>query len=111
MVRLAVTFPPGIFCADVGVTVTEGAGSMVSLSQLCKNAIAKTLEKGGLGIKVKLGGRLNGAEIARRETFKDGSIPSQTIRADVDFAYERAETPSGTLGLKVWIYKGDVFKK
>jgi small subunit ribosomal protein S3 len=79
--------------------------------RVIKQAIAKALEKGGLGIKVKLGGRLNGAEIARRETFKDGSIPSQTIRADVDFAYERAETPSGTLGLKVWIYKGDVFKK
>ena len=79
--------------------------------RVIKNAIAKTLEKGGLGIKVKLWGRLNGAEIARRETFKDGSIPSQTIRADVDFSYERAETPSGTLGLKVWIYKGDVFKK
>jgi hypothetical protein len=43
--------------------------------------------------------------------YKDGSIPTQTIRADVDFAYERAETPSGTIGLKVWIYKGDVFKK
>jgi len=79
--------------------------------RVIKNAIAKTLEKGGLGIKVKLGGRLNGAEIARRETFKDGSIPTQTIRADVDFAYERAETTAGTLGLKVWIYKGDVFKK
>lgn len=79
--------------------------------RVIKNAIAKTLEKGGLGIKIKLWGRLNGAEIARRETFKDGSIPSQTIRADVDFSYERAETPSGTLGLKVWIYKGDVFKK
>lgn len=79
--------------------------------RVIKNAIAKTMEKGGLGIKVKLGGRLNGAEIARRETYKDGSIPSQTIRADVEFAYERAETPSGTIGLKVWIYKGDVFKK
>lgn len=79
--------------------------------RVIKNAISKTLEKGGLGIKVKIGGRINGAEIARRETFKDGSIPSQTIRADVDFAYERAETTAGTLGLKVWIYKGDVFKK
>ncbi len=79
--------------------------------RVIKNAIAKTMEKGGLGIKVKLGGRLNGAEIARRETYKDGSIPTQTIRADVDFAYERAETPAGTIGLKVWIYKGDVFKK
>lgn len=79
--------------------------------RVIKNAIAKTLEKGGLGIKVKLGGRLNGAEIARRETYKDGSIPTQTIRADVEFAYERAETPAGTVGLKVWVYKGDVFKK
>ena len=79
--------------------------------RVIKNAIAKTMEKGGLGIKVKLGGRLNGAEIARRETYKDGSIPTQTIRADVDFAYERAETPAGTIGLKVWIYKGEVFKK
>lgn len=79
--------------------------------RVIKNAMAKTMEKGGLGIKVKLGGRLNGAEIARRETFKEGSIPTQTIRADVELAYERAETPSGTIGLKVWIYKGDVFKK
>ncbi len=79
--------------------------------RVIKNAMAKTMEKGGLGIKVKLGGRLNGAEIARRETFKEGSIPTQTIRADVDLAYERAETLAGTVGLKVWIYKGDVFKK
>ena len=79
--------------------------------RVIKNAMAKTMEKGGLGIKVKLGGRLNGAEIARRETFKEGSIPTQTIRADVDLAYERAETLAGTIGLKVWIYKGDVFKK
>ena len=79
--------------------------------RVIKNAMAKTIEKVGLGIKVKLGGRLNGAEIARRETFKEGSIPTQTIRADVDLAYERAETPAGTIGLKVWIYKGDVLKK
>lgn len=79
--------------------------------RVIKNAMAKTMEKGGLGIKVKLGGRLNGAEIARRETFKEGSIPTQTIRADVDLAYERAETLAGTIGLKVWIYKGDVYKK
>lgn len=79
--------------------------------RVIKNMMAKTIEKGGLGIKVKLGGRLNGAEIARRETYKEGSIPTQTIRADVDLAYERAETTAGTIGLKVWIYKGDVFKK
>ncbi|MBC7498506.1 30S ribosomal protein S3 [Candidatus Gracilibacteria bacterium] len=123
-VNLATSFPEYKFTLDVKeVKKPELSAPIVADSiarqlekkmpyrRVIKNAIAKTLEKGGLGIKVKLGGRLNGAEIARRETFKDGSIPSQTIRADVDFAYERAETPSGTLGLKVWIYKGDVFKK
>ena len=122
--NLTVSFPEYKFTLDVKeVKKPELSAPIVADSiarqlekkmpyrRVIKNAIAKTLEKGGLGIKVKLGGRLNGAEIARRETFKDGSIPSQTIRADVDFAYERAETPSGTLGLKVWIYKGDVFKK
>jgi small subunit ribosomal protein S3 len=79
--------------------------------RVIKNAMGKTLEKGGLGIKVKLGGRLNGAEIARRETYKDGAIPAQTIRADIDYATERAETVAGTVGIKVWVYKGDVFKK
>lgn len=79
--------------------------------RVIKNAIARTMEKGGFGVKVKLGGRLNGAEIARKETYKDGSIPTQTIRADVDFAYERAETTAGTIGIKVWIFKGNVFKK
>ena len=79
--------------------------------RVIKNAIARTMEKGGLGVKVKLGGRLNGAEIARKETYKDGSIHTQKIRADVDFAYERAETTAGTIGIKVWIFKGNVFKK
>ncbi len=122
--KLAVSFSQYTFTLDVKeVKKPELSAPIVADSiarqlekkmpyrRVIKNAIAKTLEKGGLGIKVKLWGRLNGAEIARRETFKDGSIPSQTIRADVDFSYERAETPSGTLGLKVWIYKGDVFKK
>jgi small subunit ribosomal protein S3 len=54
---------------------------------------------------------LNGAEIARRETYKEGSIPTQTIRSDIEFSYERAETLAGTVGIKVWIYKGDIFKK
>ncbi len=102
---------PELSAAIVGDSIARQIEKKMPYRRVIKNAIAKTMEKGGLGIKVKLGGRLNGAEIARRETFKDGSIPTQTIRADVDFAYERAETPSGTIGLKVWIYKGEVFKK
>lgn len=102
---------PELSASIVADSIARQIEKKMPYRRVIKNAIAKTMEKGGLGIKVKLGGRLNGAEIARRETYKDGSIPTQTIRADVDFAYERAETPAGTIGLKVWIYKGDVFKK
>ena len=102
---------PELSAAIVADSIARQIEKKMPYRRVIKNAIAKTMEKGGLGIKVKLGGRLNGAEIARRETYKDGSVPTQTIRADVDFAYERAETPSGTIGLKVWIFKGDVFKK
>ena len=75
-----------------------------------KQALAKAMEKGAGGIKVKVGGRLNGAEIARKETFKDGNIPTQTIRSNIDYTAVRAETIYGTIGVKVWIYKGDVYK-
>lgn len=102
---------PELSASIVADSIARQMEKKMPYRRVIKNAMAKTLEKGGLGIKVKLGGRLNGAEIARRETYKDGSIPTQTIRADVDFAYERAETPAGTIGLKVWIYKGEVFKK
>jgi small subunit ribosomal protein S3 len=69
------------------------------------------MEKGAQGIKVKVGGRLNGAEIARKETFKEWNIPTQTIRSNIDYSTMRAETVYGTIGLKVWIYKGDIYKK
>ena len=76
-----------------------------------KQAIQKTMEKGAKWIKIKIGWRLNGAEIARKETFKEGNIPTQTIRADIDYTTVRAETVYGTLWLKIWIYKGDIYKK
>jgi small subunit ribosomal protein S3 len=76
-----------------------------------KQAISRTMEKGAKWIKVKVWGRLNGAEIARKESIKDGNIPTQTIRSDIDYVEARAETVYWTLGLKVWIYKWDIFKK
>lgn len=76
-----------------------------------KQAIQKTMEKGAKWIKVKVGWRLNWAEIARKETFKEGNIPTQTIRSDIDYSTFRAETVYGTIGLKVWIYKWDIYKK
>jgi small subunit ribosomal protein S3 len=79
--------------------------------RVIKQAISKTMEKGAEGIKVLIWGRLNWAEIARRETYKEGNIPTQTIRAEIDYTTARGETVYGTLGIKVWIYKGQVFKK
>ena len=76
-----------------------------------KQAIQKTMEKGAKWIKIKVGWRLNWAEIARKETFKEGNIPTQTIRSDIDYTTFRAETVYGTIGLKVWIYKWDIYKK
>jgi len=65
--------------------------------------------RGVLGARIQLSGRLDGAEIARHEEIKKGSIPLQTFRADIDFARERAHLPYGDIGIKVWIYKGQVF--
>ncbi len=76
-----------------------------------KQAISKTMEKGAKWIKVKIWWRLNWAEIARKETFKEGNIPTQTIRSDIDYVTVRAETVYGTIWLKVWIYKWDIYKK
>lgn len=76
-----------------------------------KQAISKAIEKWAKWVKVKVWGRLNGAEIARKETFKEWNIPTQTVRADIDYTTARAETVYGTIGIKVWIYKWDIFKR
>ncbi len=95
----------------VGYMVANQIEKRMPYKRAIKQAIQKAMEKGAKGIKIKVGGRLNGAEIARKETFKEGNIPTQTIRSDIDYTTVRAETVYGTIGLKVWIYKGDVFKK
>lgn len=77
----------------------------------CKMAMEKAMQGGGLGVKISVSGRLNGAEIARSEIFKQGNIPLQTLRANVQFARRHAVTKFGTIGVQVWIYKGLVFKK
>ena len=76
-----------------------------------KRAIQSALRLGALGIKVCLGGRLAGNEIARTEWLREGSIPLHTFRADVDFAQAEALTTYGIIGVKVWIYNGEVFTK
>lgn len=76
-----------------------------------KMAIEKAMQSGVQGVKIRIAGRLNGADIARNELFKDGNIPLQTLRANVQFATRHAWTTYGTIGIQVWVYKGMVFKK
>lgn len=73
-------------------------------------ALEKAMQSGAIGIKVLVSGRLNGAEIARVETFKEGNVPLHTFRANIEFAKDVAVTTYGTIGVQVWIYKGMVFK-
>lgn len=74
-----------------------------------KRAVGNTMRLGALGIKVCVSGRLNGADIARSEWYREGQVPLHTLRADVDYGLVEAETTYGVLGVKVWIYKGEVF--
>lgn len=76
-----------------------------------KKSIQSVRDAGGQGVKVQVTGRLGGAEIARREWYKDGVIPLQTMRADIDFAYGRAETTYGSIGVKVWINRGEIIQE
>ena len=73
-----------------------------------KNAMGRAMRMGALGIKIMCAGRLGGAEIARSESYHEGTIPLQTIRADIDYGFAEAATTYGRIGVKVWIYKGEV---
>lgn len=83
----------------------------ISFRRAIKMAIASTMRMGAEGIKVKISGRLNGAEMARSETYKDGRTPLHTFRADIDYALAEAQTTYGLIGIKVWICKGEVYGK
>jgi small subunit ribosomal protein S3 len=74
-----------------------------------KRAVGNAMRLGALGIKVNVGGRLNGAEIARSEWYREGRVPLHTLRADIDYGTAEASTTYGIIGVKVWIYKGEVF--
>ncbi len=80
----------------------------VSYRRAIKQAIGSTMRLGAKGIKIQCGGRLGGAEIARTDTYKEGTIPLQTIRADIDYGFAEAKTTYGRIGVKVWIYRGEV---
>ena len=95
----------------VANTISEQLEKRVAFRRLMKQSLEQIMNAGAKGAKVAIGGRLNGADIARTEHLSSGKIPLHTMRADIDFARSTAFTTYGTVGVKVWIYKGDVFEE
>lgn len=91
----------------VAESIAEQLEKRAAFRRVIKKAIQATIQAGAKGIKVQLGGRLGGAEIARSEKVLEGRIPLTTLRADIDYGIARAETTYGTIGVKVWIFKGE----
>jgi small subunit ribosomal protein S3 len=95
----------------VGESIAQQLEARISFRRAMKQAIASSMRVGAQGIKVKCSGRLGGAEMARSEQYKEGRIPLHTLRADIDYALSEAQTVYGKIGIKVWIFKGEVFGK
>ena len=92
----------------VGETIARQLEQRVAFRRAQKQAIQRAMRAGAKGIKTQVSGRLNGADIARAEGYSEGTVPLHTLRADIDYAWEEAHTTYGKLGVKVWIYRGEV---
>ena len=99
---------PDVNSTLVAESVADQLEKRVSFRRAMKMAISRAMKSGAKGIKIMVSGRLGGAEIARSEQYHEGTIPLQTIRADIDYGFAEAATTYGRLGVKVWIYKGEV---
>jgi small subunit ribosomal protein S3 len=91
--------------------VAQQLEKRVAFRRAMKRAVQSCLRLGAQGIRINVSGRLGGAEIARMEWYREGRVPLHTLRADVDYGVARAETAYGTIGIKVWVYKGDILGK
>jgi len=94
----------------VAESIAQQIEKRVMFRRAMKRAVMSTMRSGALGIKVRMSGRLNGAEIARTEWYREGRIPLHTFRADIDYGLAEAHTTYGVIGIKVWIFKGEVFE-
>src|SRR5215216_6670464 len=92
----------------VARSVADQLERRVAFRRAMKQAVTRTMQRGARGVKITVGGRLAGAEMSRRETEKEGRVPLHTLRADVDFGIAEARTSFGRIGVKAWIYRGDV---
>lgn len=95
----------------IGESIAQQLKARISYRRAMKQAIASAVRVGAQGIKIKVSGRLGGAEMARTEQYKEGRIPLHTLRADIDYVVSEADTVYGKIGIKVWIFKGEVYGK
>jgi small subunit ribosomal protein S3 len=98
---------PELYAKLVAENIAHQLERRMSFRRAIKSSSAATMRSGALGIRIEVAGRLNGAEMSRREKEVAGSVPLHTLRADIDFAQINAKTPAGIIGVKVWIYKGE----
>lgn len=94
----------------VAESIAQQLEKRIMFRRAMKRAATNTMRIGALGIKINVGGRLNGAEIARSEWVREGRVPLHTLRADIDYGLAEAHTTYGVIGIKVWIFKGEIFK-
>ncbi len=102
---------PALSAELVGQNVTQQLEKKVNYRRAVKKTIQSTMSMGAEGIRVCVSGRLNGAEIARSETFREGRVPLHTLRANIDYALVEANTTYGLIGVKVWVYTGEIRKR
>ncbi|MBS0380876.1 MAG: 30S ribosomal protein S3 [Proteobacteria bacterium] len=93
----------------VAESIAQQLERRIMFRRAMKRSVQNAMRLGALGIKVNVGGRLNGAEIARSEWYREGRVPLHTLRADIDYGFAEARTTYGVIGVKVWIYKGEIF--
>jgi len=101
---------PDLNAQLVAENIAQQLEKRISFRRAMKQAIGRAMRFGAKGIKTQVGGRLGGAEIARTEQYHEGTIPLQTIRADIDYGFAEAATTYGRIGVKVWLYRGEVLQ-
>ena len=92
----------------VGESVAEQLENRIAFRRAMRGAMQRTMRAGAKGIKIQVAGRLNGADMSRIESYSDGTVPLHTLRADIDYSWDEAHTTYGVLGIKTWIYRGEV---
>lgn len=108
-INIAEIRKPELDAQLVAESIAQQLERRIMFRRAMKRAVQNAMRLGALGIKVNVAGRLNGAEIARTEWYREGRVPLHTLRADIDYGFAKAQTTYGVIGVKTWVYKGEVF--